>query len=52
MSQNEVLGADIPRAPESIVQKLIDMDLICIGDDGQLHVKEHRKSTTNGADQS
>ena len=52
MSHIEVLGADIPRAPESIVQKLMDMDLIYIGDDGQLHIKENRKSTTNPADQS
>jgi hypothetical protein len=52
MSHIEVLGANIPRASEGIVQKLIDMDLIYIGEDGQLHIKEHRKSTTTPADQS
>ena len=47
-----IIGADIPRVDESIVQALIDANLIHIGEDNQLHVTEHRKSTTNDADQS
>ena len=47
----KVLGANIPRADKSIIQALIDKGLIYRGEDNQLHVTEHRKSTTR-ADQS
>lgn len=43
----EVLGANVPRANESIIQALINANLIHIGEDNQLHVTEQRKSTTN-----
>ena len=52
MLQANSLGANIPRADERTVQRLMDMGLIYVGDDNQLHVKEHKKSTTNNADQS
>ncbi len=43
----KVLGANVPRADESIKQQLLDAGLIYIGDDNQLHVTEYEKSTTN-----
>ena len=40
----EVLGANIPRADKSIIQALIDANLIHVGEDNQLHVTEHKKA--------
>lgn len=51
MSHNEVLGANIPRASESIKQQLLDAGLIYMGDDNQLHVTEQKNSTAS-TDQS
>ena len=45
----EVLGANVPRADESIVQSLIDAGLIYIGEDNQLHVREQKNIPTQTA---
>ena len=45
----EVLGANVPRADESIVQILIDAGLIYIGEDNQLHVREQKNIPTQTA---
>ena len=41
----DVLGANIPRAEDGIVNELIKIGLIYIGDDNQLHVREQKNTS-------
>lgn len=50
MKQLDAINMRIASKP--IIEALKEKGLIYHGEDGQLHVIEHRKSTTNGADQS
>ena len=34
------LGKEIPRVNELVVEKLIEIGVLCIGEDNQLHVNE------------
>ena len=45
----EVLGANVPRADESIIQDLINVGLIYIGEDNELHVREQKNISTQTA---
>lgn len=50
MKQLDAINMRIASKP--IIEALKEKGLIYQGEDGELHVIEHRKSTTNGADQS
>ena len=50
MKQLDAINMRIASMP--IIEALKESGLIYQGEDGELHVIEHRKSTTNGADQS
>ena len=49
MSHFEVLGANIPRVDVGIKQALLDAGLIYIGEDNELHVREHKNIPTQTA---
>lgn len=46
MGKLNVLGADIPRVDVGIKQALLDAGLIYVGEDNQLHVREHKNIST------
>lgn len=50
MKQLDAINMRIASKP--IIEALKEQGLIYQGEDGELHVTEHEKSTTNGADQS
>ena len=50
MKQLDAINMRIVSKP--IMKWLKEEDLICQGEDCELHVIEHKNSTTNGADQS
>ena len=52
MADIKVLGANVPRANPKAIQNLIDMGVLFVGKDNQLHVVDLNKNIPTAADQS
>ena len=46
MSDFKVLGTEIPRVKEGIMQDLLDSGLIYLGEDNELHIREQKNIPT------